>query len=74
MWFYNTLQMLPGGWIFGAKTATYGTPYTSSTKGQRSEPKWLTKHFITLNFCAKFQSNQLATTFGHWNAFSDKDI
>ena len=48
-------------------------PRNSKTKSQRTESKWLSKYVITPNFCAKFQPNQLTTTFGPWNTFSDND-
>ena len=48
-------------------------PCNSKTKTQRSELKWLLKYLIIPNFYAKFQPNRLATTFGPWNTFTDKD-
>ena len=62
-------------WCSRAKNETppLPPPRNSKTKSQRTESKWLLKYLITPNFCAKFQPNQLTTTFGPWNTFSDND-
>ena len=75
---YCTFKMPSGRldfWCSRAKNETppLPPPRNSKTKSQRTESKWLLKYLITPNFCAKFQPNQLTTTFGPWNTFSDND-
>ena len=48
-------------------------PLKPQNESQKSEPTWLLKYLITLNFFAKFQGNRLTTNFGPWNTFSDSD-
>ena len=70
---YHTFKMPLEDYIFVAQRAKMRSPCNSKTISQRSEPKWLLKYIITPYFCAKFQPNRLATTFGRWNTFSGND-
>ena len=74
---YCTFKMPSGRLDFWCSRAKNDTPppppCNSKTKSQRTESKWLLKYVITPNVCAKFQPNQLTTTFGPWNTFSDND-
>ena len=71
---YGTFKMPPGRLLKGQKMRPpLPHPCNSKTKSQGTEPKWLLKYLFTSNFCTKFQSNRLTTTFGPWNTFSDND-
>ena len=61
------------GWIFGAQRANYETPLKLQNLKTEKWAKLVFKYLITLNFCAKLQPNQLTTTFGSSNTFSDSD-
>ena len=72
-WHFQNAPLKAGFLVLNGKKMRPPPPRNSKTKRQRREPKWLLKYLITPNFCAKFQRNRLATTFGPWSTFSNND-